>query len=168
MFFSHLAEIEIERDEPDIDPIKESKIILRRNALLAEKIVARNLLKPRKKNPKVSEKIRALLEFDQRLDSARVFVETWNYWRDFYFDVGPMSPKNKGQLTCIEKIIEMSQENNINLSILIGATHKAYVWRKIRPGFSEALSKGLEHYENLYDDVVSDLDKQEYEMGALR
>jgi len=167
MFYPHLAEIDIERDEPAIDPKREARIVSHRNAILAEQIVTKDLIRKRKKTSKVSEKVRALLEFDERFKSARHFMELWNFWREFYFDVGPIHPKNKSQLTCIEKIIEMAGDKKMNLSVLIGATHKAYVWRKVRPGFSETLSKGADHYENYSDQVSADLDRREYEEGAL-
>jgi len=167
-FFPHLAEIGIERDEPDVDADAEAKIIRRKNSLLAEQIVARDMIKNRKKNPKASERIRARLEFDERLQSAKKFVDLWNYWRMFYLDAGPIYPKSKGQLTCIENIIEMAEKNGLSLSMLIATTHKAFCWRRFNPGFTDVLSRGLEYYDTLIDDVAADIDRSDYELRALQ
>ena len=106
MFYPHLSEITIARDEPNVDPKRELKLIQRRNSLMAAKVVTNHLLK----NPKASKvsrkKLSDKIEFDERLATTKSFMETWNKWRDFYFDAKPMKVKNKSQLTCIEKIIE--------------------------------------------------------------
>jgi hypothetical protein len=126
------------------------------------------MLKTQKKSPKVSEKIRALVEFDQRFKSAKEFLQMSNYWRNFYLDATPIYPKPKGQLTCIENIIEMAYESHLNLNILIGVTHKAFIKRRFNPNFTEVLARGIDYYESLYDQVVADTDRAEYEEEALR
>jgi len=92
----------------------------------------------------------------------------WNYWRNFYCGATPIHPKTKGQLTCIENIIELAYENDLNLNILIGVTHKAFTKRRFNPNFTEVLARGIDYYESLYDQVIADTDRVEYEEEALR
>jgi len=163
MFYPHLSEITIARDEPNIDPKKELKVIQRRNSLVASKVVTKDLLKNPKASKSSRKKLRDGIEFDERLSTTKKFMELWNKWRSFYFDAKPVRVKNKGQLTCIEKIIELARENEMNLSILIASTHKAFTRRKVMPGFTMTLAYGIEHYEQYANAVVDDIDKSESE-----
>jgi len=168
MFFPHLAEIKLVRDEPTIILSKRIELAKRRNAVLAERIVVGDYLKSPKKNKDSTERIRKLIEFDQRFDSTRSFMGIWNNWRYFYFERSPIMPKNKGQLTCIENILDLVKENDMDLNIFVGTVHCAHLKRRFMPGFSTALAYGTDCYEKMYGKVMSDLDRVEYESGALR
>lgn len=170
MFFPHLASIEIGREEPsaDFDVRRAKEIIRRRNSELAEKIVLKDLLKAPKASKKTDEKLRKMIEFDKRLDSTKRFMEKWNYWRYFYFNLAPIYPKNSVHLTCIENIIDISRENNIDLNLLIATVHRAFLTRKFKPSFQIVIAHGLEFYETFYDDVVCDVEKKEYERESIR
>lgn len=98
--------------------------------------------------------------------TVKDFMVQWNYWREFYFDLGPIQPKTKAQLTVIEDAIEFANKNDLKLPILIGAVHKAYLKRNFRPSYNVIVAYGLEYYDRYYDDIISDLDRKEYEDAA--
>jgi len=157
MFYPHLAEIKITRDEPN------SVGVVKSVSNFATDIVTRDLLKNPKKKSDYKKKLARLLEYDQRYATAKKFMEQWNEWRDFYLDVGPIKPKTRGQLTSIENIIEMAKENDLNLNLLIATTHRAYKRRKFRPGFSAVIADGIDNYELHHDKVIADVERAERE-----
>ena len=95
--------------------------------------------------------------------TVKDFMVQWNYWREFYLDLGPIQPKTKAQLTVIEDAIEFANKNDLKLPILIGAVHKAYLKRNFRPSYNVIVAYGLKWYEQFYEDILSDLDRAEYE-----
>lgn len=115
---------------------------------------------------KAEEKIRQLIEFDERMRNVKEFMNEWNRWRKFYFDLPPTMPKNKAHMTIIENSLTFATENNLNLPILLGTIHKAYQKRKFMPAYTEICAHGLAHYARYSDDVVADLDRAEYEAKA--
>ena len=166
MFFPHLSSIQCSRDEP-INKISDKRILeLRRKyAELATKIVYEDWLKEPQKKP---QKLKELIEFDQRIRTTESFMNVWNFWRNFYFDLTPITPKNKSQLTCIENIIDMTKKEKLDLNMLIATVHKAHSFSKFMPSFQKVLFKGIEYYEQFYDVVVEDVNRQHYEEESLR
>ena len=168
MFYPHYAQMFIERDEPELDVGSQKAIVRKRFAALAERIVIKDDLKKVKKKNIVYKKIRDLHETDVRERSIEDFLEIWNRWRRFYFDVKDMKAKTKTQITTIENIIEMPEQNKLNLNMLIATTHKAYEKRRFRPNFNAVLSYGLEYYEEFYEEIMADIDRRNYEDEALK
>lgn len=142
----------------------------RRFAALAKQIVLRDAItkpKDNQKRKKAHEKIRKLVEFDERKKHVSDFLVMWNRWRDFYFQLPPVDVKTPGQVTTIENAIDFAKENNMDLNLLIACVHRAYSKRlKLKPGFSEIISRGIEHWQ-LYDDVIADIEKEEFERKSL-
>jgi hypothetical protein len=118
------------------------------------------------KAKKAKNKIQKMLEFDERLKTAKNFVKCWNDWRAFYLELPPLEVKTKGQLTVIENCIEWAKLRDIDINMLIACVHRAYQKRKFKPGFDEILKRGDEHWQ-LYPDVIADLEKDEAEKRAM-
>ena len=152
-----MSQIEIHREEPS--SIDEKRVI-ERTLNMAEDIVKESWLKDKKSKGSVM-RVRRAYEFDARSKFAIPFLTKWNKWRDFYCNAKPLHIKTNGQLTCIEKIIQMTDEREINLDILIAATHRAYMNGRYNPGFSAVLSNGIEFYEKHHDNVLADIDRLE-------
>lgn len=168
MFYSHLANIIVKKNEPSvIDVKKETERILKRNKIIAEKVIYNDLLKKNTKKESSVEKIQKLLEKDIRLKSVKHFLDKWNYWRSFYFNYGPIKIKNMGQITTIEKIIDLCIEKEMNLNIFIACFHKSFIHRKRKPPVQWALSYGEESYQNYYEDVLTDIDQHNFEQGLI-
>lgn len=141
----------------------------RKFGALALRIVLRDKLTKKvdpKRSKKAHEKIKRMVEFDERNKFVRLFITAWNHWRRFYFDLGPIEVKTSGQLTMIENAITYATERNMDMNILIACVHRAYQKRKFRPSFDEINRRGEEHYQ-LYDDVMADIEKEEYERKSL-
>lgn len=135
---------------------------------LSREIILREAVK--KKNPeranKAHEKVRKMFEFDERMKTHRSFMKAWNHWRGFYLELGPIEPKTSGQLTIIEKCIDFAKTRGMDLNMLIACVHKAFAKRKFRPSFQEIIARGEDHW-GLYDDVMADLEKDEYERKSM-
>lgn len=171
MFVPHLSQIRIDRKEPskDFNPTTAHIKVARSLSDLARRIVLKEGLK-KKKDPvrqnKALQKVRKLVEFDERHKLTKVFMSAWNHWRLFYFDLAPIEPKTSGQLTVIESCIDYAKERSMDLNILIACIHRAYQKRKFRPNFDEIIKRGEDHY-SLYEDVMSDIEREEYERKSM-
>lgn len=173
MFASHTAQITVVRKEPsqEFDPDTASVVLARRFTELAERIVVGSLLKePKEDNRKkrAQKKLADLYEKDERMRGVRDFMNDWNHWRDFYFNLAPMMPKTRGQLTIIENCIEYAKERNMSINMLIACVHKAYEKRKLKPNYNEILINGEDHYERYWDDVMADIDARDMEERAIK
>jgi hypothetical protein len=167
-FSPHLAQIQIERREPDQFNIDETtREIRKRNAQLAERIVVEGWLKRPKPKAKANKKLKRVIEFEERLKLTGDFMEIWNHWRHFYFELPAMKIKTPGQITGIENIAKLVEDEGLNLNMLIATTHKAFVWRKVNPNFNQVVFNGLEFYDRFYDEVQKDVDRQEYIEDSL-
>lgn len=168
MFFPHFASINTKRQAPGVVTNRMSAKLRERNEDFVTGIVMNSWLRGdfAKSKKSVEKKISDISEIEIRSESARDFMEKWNFWRKFYFDLSPISPKTKSQLTQIEKIVLLSKSEDLRLTMLIGTVHKAFVWRKVNPGFQDILFKGLEYYERFHDIVISDIDSSNYMENA--
>jgi len=171
MFSPHLASIQIDRAEPskNFDAEKSHLEVARRFDALAQKIVLRDNLKKRvdpKRSKKANEKIKKMVETDERMKFTKNFLNTWNHWREFYFQLPAIEVKTSGQVTLIENAIDFAKEKEMDLNILIACVHRAYQKRKFKPSFQEIITRGEEHYQ-LYDDVIADIEKDEYERKSM-
>ena len=173
MFAPHLAKISVNRSDPGqlFDADNASKQLARRFADLAEKIVQKDVLATPptpKARRDADKKIRKMIETEERFKSVKGFMIEWNRWRAFYYDLGEIQPKNRGQLTSIEKAIAFCNTEDYNLTMMIGCIHKAYSWRTVRPSYSNIVSYGTDHYAKFYDEVLADIDRAEYQERAKR
>jgi len=173
MFAAHLSEISIDRKDPGqlFDADKASRQLARKFADLAAKIVQSSSLAapPTPKARRSSEKkIRTLIETEERFKSVQGFMKDWNKWRAFYFDLGEVQPKSRGQLTSIENAVEFCTTGEYNLTMMIACIHKAYTRRTMRPAFNAIVAYGADLYEKFYDEVLADLDRADYEERAMR
>jgi len=136
---------------------------------LAEKIVYKDCLKNPQmdRRAKAEQRIVELVEFDERMKTVKNFCTEWNKWREFYFDLSPILPKNKNQLTMIETAIAFTHENNLKLPMMIACVHRAFQKRNYRPNYNEIMTHGLDYYERYYDDVIADISRAEYERDSL-
>lgn len=171
MFSPHLASIRVDRAEPskNFDAEKSHLEVARRFDALAQKIVLRDNLKKRvdpKRSKKAHEKIKKMVETDERMKFTKNFLKTWNHWREFYFQLPAIEVKTSGQVTLIENAIDFAKEKEMDLNILIACVHRAYQKRKFKPSFQEIITRGEEHYQ-LYDDVIADIEKSEWESKSM-
>lgn len=83
-----------------------------------------------------------------------------------YLNAAPITPKNKAQLTSIERAIEFAKERDLDLNILIAVVHRSSKKRKFRPHFNMIEQHGEELYERFYDEVIADIDRWQYETEA--
>ncbi len=162
MFVSHLAVVDIKRIEPsnlDLDGIV-NKVLLERESL-AERIIISSWVNGdnRKAKKVISKKISEIDSLIERKQFVSQFMEIWNYWRMFYFDLNPIRPKTKSQLTQIENAVNLVKEKDLQLNLVIACTHKAFVWRKVNPAFHNLINAGLEKYDQYIDDVMVDIDR---------
>lgn len=169
----HLAQVEIARREPDadFDAEKAHEILVERFARVAERIVAKGLLHktPTQKEVKLTaSRIRKQIEFEARIKSVQFFLDLWNEWREFYFDLPPMTLKNAGQITTVENCIVHAKRHGLHLGMLLGCIHRAYVGRKIRPHFNVILTHGEEIYEEQYDKLEADISERSYLESSMR
>ena len=72
-------------------------------------------------------------------------------------------PKTRGQLTQIENALEFIAKEGFELSVMIAVIHKAYEKRRFKPNFSAIVSYGADLYDVLYEKVMSDVDRADYE-----
>lgn len=162
MFVPGTACIRVKRKEPEIRSLAHAReIAKRRNSLVAEKAITIARLN-KKPNAKSRERIAKAWEKDKRLDYVQPFIIEFNRWREFYMeDTSEWLPKNSSQITCIENIIELCQEKNIDIGLLIGCSFKSLAWKPAAPLVTQILSRGLENYERYIDDVLCDLDERQ-------
>jgi hypothetical protein len=139
---------------------------------LAEKIVfnhaIKNPVKTQKEKKEIEQKIIKINEFYDKRENKQIvdFLTKWNWWRDYYFQLPAVTVKAKSQITMIEHILEFVETNKMNQNILIGCVHRAFKYRKLKPNFNIILFQGLEIYEAYYDDIVADMEREEYESYA--
>jgi len=166
MFRAHTSKIDVQRCEPVIDDLNAAiQKVLERNSALTKKIVLNGLIKSPKSKSKVQQKILSLFETDERRKRLTAVIVTWNEWRQFYSDepIPEWTPKTKGQLTCLENIVEMAQQNELNLNIFIACCFKAYEKRYVRLSLQIALSQGLEFYDKWHNQVMYDYERLTYD-----
>jgi hypothetical protein len=168
MFNPHLADISVARQEPgsDFDAKKAHREVLRQFALIAERAVTKDLLqapKTKEQKKRAAKRIDDQIENEARRGAVAGFLDEWNRWRKFYFDLDPMEPKSKGQLTRIESAIQFCNEHKYHLPMLIACVMKSYEGGPFRPNFDAIVKRGEELYERNYDAVMADVDRAEYE-----
>lgn len=172
MFNAYYSQIEIKRQEPEnLDVEKSTKEIKVMFERMADHIVSKSLLvapKDDRKKKGIETKIRKMIETEQRLKSVKGFVELWNRWREYYFSLPPIFPKNNSQIGAIEGAIKFANDHDMNLSILIACIHHAYLKRTIRPNYTSVIAYGEEWYEKFYDKVVADVSRSDYIERAER
>jgi len=125
------------------------------------------LQSPKRAGATAKRRLAKKWEQEKRLENLRPFVSEWNKWREFYLDLDPSwEPKNSSQLTCIENILEIVKENDIDLGLFIACSFKALLWRGISPSLQQVQSKGLETYYGFREEVNCDIDEATYNAGA--
>ena len=159
---SSTAVIKVKRKEPEIKDISEAyDLALLRNRLITEKVITKSLLKSRPKSKAASvKKIAKAWELEKRMESIAPFIDAFNYWRKYYVEIfDEWIPKNSGQITCIENIIEFCREKDVDLNLYVGCQFKALEWKKATPSVQTIQSNGREKYNQYIDDVLSDIDQ---------
>ena len=166
MFVAHKAQINIYRDEPEeIDLAGAKARVAKRN----EKITAKALFDHfRSKKPTRAAAVRLTKahEFETRTESIGPFLEIWNEFRNLNGKESEWRPKTAGQVTMIENIIDMVENEGLDLRIFIGCAFKHISWSGRTPAFTQMLSRGLDFYDAHYDEVSVDLDIDEYMESA--
>lgn len=169
----HLVEIRIIRKEPGstFNSKAAARILAEQFSVLAERIIAKGILKKPacpKNRKRAEDKIMDLVETDERLKTVKFFLESWNKWRDFYFDLPALEIKTKSQLTSVENAIAFINEHGLNMQLMIAAVHRAHRHRKFRPNFNTITHLGIECYDEHYDYVMADIDERNYVERASR
>lgn len=113
-------------------------------------------------------KIRDMIETEERLRTVKTFLELWNKWRYFYFGLEALTPKTKSQLSMIESAIEFCSSHDFNLNMMIACVHKAHEKRNLRPNFNAVTSYGEELYDRFYDSVLNDIDEVDYRARSMK
>jgi hypothetical protein len=162
VFGPHTSKIDIQRSEPtDLDLNQAIKKAAKRNAAITQKVVIGDLLKKVPDNAERSRKrILSRWESDERLKHLKPFLDSWNKWREFYTGAdNKWFPKNNGQLTAMENIIDMADKAGLHYDLIIACSFRAFEKRRFSLGLSNVLANGLEHYEKLIDDVLVDIEQ---------
>ena len=123
-------------------------------------MITKDLLKAKpKSSAKSAKKIAKEWEREKRLESIGPFLEEFNRFREFYVGIeNEWSPKNDGQISCIENIIEWCDQNEVDLGLFIACQFKALAWKPATPSVQVMQSNGAEKYEQYVDSVLSDID----------
>lgn len=167
MFYPHRAIILIRRAEPATQDHRQlGERARRRNALVAERLVLKDLLRPRPVNVQAERKLARKYEVLARREDVQEFMQVWNHWRQFYFGLDPVQPKTGGQLTQIERFLTSEPDVN-RRRMIVATTHKAFVWRNVNPGFGDLLVNGEDNLKRYRGEVVADVDRVAYARGAL-
>jgi hypothetical protein len=144
--------------------------VARRFSRIAETVVQKSLLKAATSTTRknAENKIRDMIETEERLRSVKAFLELWNKWRYFYFGLEAITPRTKGQLTMIESAIEFCSTHDFNLNMMIACVHKAYEKRNLKPNFNAISTYGEEFYDKFYDQVMNDIDEVDYRARSMK
>lgn len=171
MFAAHLSSISINRIEPNqkFDFALAEKKLNKYFERSAERIVLADVIKNPAKSVNKEKRIKAIeesIEKDERFKTIKSFMESWNFWREFYFQLPPIQPKQKGQITAIENAIEFCETNEYDLHMMIGCIHFANLKKKFMPAYSAITTYGEEIYK-FHDRVLSDIDKADYQRSSM-
>lgn len=157
MFFPHTSEVEVRRVDTEVITREVMMKVQRRNREIARRVVLKDLLR----KPRSNTRAIAVNERDVRMIAVQPFVSEWNVQQRRYSDrYNEWRPKNKGQLTCIEKILTMCEENDLQLNILLASCFIAYAKRKYPLNVQIVLSYGLEYYAAHSEQVFADMDEE--------
>lgn len=163
MFIPSASSFVVRREQPEIDDIDAAnKIVERRNYLIATKAVTEFLIK-RSKRKGGSAIVKRAWAVEKNIERHSAFVGVFNYWRSFYFELNSeWTPKTSAQITCIENVIKIVEESEIDLSIFIACSFKEWEWCKKTPSLQMLQSKGMEYYEKHAETVLAELDERRY------
>jgi len=165
MFVSGTAVIRVKRTEPAIKDVAFAcEVARRRNSLIAEKVVTQSLLRSKPKSKeKSASKIAKGWEREKRIENVEQFLVQFNQWRKFYVQAdNEWIPKNSGQLTCIENIMEFCEKRDVDLGLYIACQFKALAWKPATPTVQQMQSNGVANYNQYIEDVLLDIDEVEY------
>ncbi len=169
MFFAHFSQVQISRQEPkDLDLEKARARHDEFARRIANQIIVKNLanLSDAKQQADLKEKNRKRESFLFEVELHQGFLNSWNFWRDFYFNASKVEIKNTAQLTVVRKIKNLCVNTGMDLHILIGCTHKSYSRYNRRPSFQNCLGGAEDCYANFKDHIENELDRLEYEASA--
>lgn len=168
MFTPHTAEINISRQEPNIEEVEKAKALLHyRFERIAVDIATKDLIKKDRTKEEVrraKKKFSNQLEFDDKLSRFKNFVDIFNRWRGFYTDfTSTWNPKNIGQMRAIDRIVSDCNENDMDLGIFIACSFKACARRRFKtPTVTNMANYGEDWYYEYAEDVIADIDAEEY------
>jgi hypothetical protein len=163
MFFPHTSEVEIRRVDTEIITKEVMMHVQRRNHEIARRVVLKDLLR----KPKSNTRAIAVNERDVRMIAAQPFIAEWNAQQKKYSDrYRDWKPKNKTQLSCIEKILNMCEENDLQLNILLASCFIAYAKRRYPLTPQIVISYGPEYYAAHSDQVFADMDEEVSQMRS--
>jgi len=171
MFAPHTAQVEIARTEPiGINAELAAEIVRKRNATLAFEAVSRDMLKV---NQTTGQIITARLikrwETDERLKSLRPFVDSWNYWRERYAKHDyefTWVPKTPSQISMMETVNAICQENQIDTDIFIACGHRAYAKSRYSLSLNMLCANGLDFFAKHAEEVLTEIDEDAYQRKA--
>jgi hypothetical protein len=157
MFFPHTSEIEIRRVDTEVITKEVMMHVQKRNHEIARRVVLKDLLR----KPRSNARAIAVNERDVRMIAAQPFISEWNTQQRRYSDRHhEWKPKNKSQLSCIEKILTMCEENDLRLNILLASCFIAFSRRKYPLSLQIVISYGLEYYTAYSEQVFADMDEE--------
>ena len=169
MFAPHKAKIKVRRRQPTIEEVERAKKILKRRIeRLATAAVEKDKIsveKTRSTIAKVEKAVQKKIEFDDRKEALRNFIESFNKWRNYFVPDREHAwrPKTLGQLRMIERVVDVVQENDLNQDLFVACSFKAVEkWKFKVPAFNQMLTKGAEWYEIYCEDVLATIDAEEY------
>lgn len=173
MFATHTANLSIKRVElrKDFDFAKREEKLNLFFSSLASKIVLEDALQNKTKSVNKEKRIKDLnrkIQTEERLKTIKGFLSSWNFWRDFYFQLGPIEAKNSQSISMIENAIQFCIDNEYDLHMMIGCVHRASLKRLHKPPFSNVQAYGAEYYEKFYDHVLNDLDQADYQTTSMK
>lgn len=125
---------------------------------LAERIVFLDLkseTKTDKEKTVFKKKLKAQVEKEERIKNIEFFMNNWNKWRLYFYDLGEIQPKTKSQVTQIENIINWAEENRIDIDMLCAVVHRAHIKKSFRPSFSTVIAYGQEWLEKFQEEIES-------------
>jgi hypothetical protein len=171
MFAPHTAQVAIARTEPvGISPELATEIVRKRNAALAFSAIMRDALKVnRSQGQQRTERLLRRWEMDGRMGPLRPFIESWNYWREFYTKEEIETtwvPKTNGALTTIETIIDLCKENQIDPDLFVACGHRAYARSRYPLSLSMLCANGLDYFNRHAEQILVEIDEAEYQRKA--
>jgi len=164
MFTPHLSEIEVERHEPSIEDLNLAEAVFKRRAeRLARLTVEKELISSVKTTDTVrlaTLKMQNKINFDNKREYAKVFIELFNKWRSYFCERDyAWRPKSMGQLKQIDSIVYMVREEGIDLDLFMACSFKAVArWKINVPAFNMMMARGVEWYYAYHEDILAEMD----------
>jgi len=159
MFLPYQSEVNVSRKEccGNIDKV------LKRNHAIAKRVMINDLLKKPRSNKRVINEHEKIL----RIEVIKPFLEEWNALRYEYTEsIKDWLPVTKSQITVIEKIIKLCDDNYISLNVFLCCAFMSWKNNPEKLSINMVLAHGLEYYDRYSDQVFARMDDEISQMRS--